>query len=510
MHRPPTRPWINLLCLITVVAHPAPVRGGSGVDAAHIAAVARARELATLKYEPPNPGNPKFLQDLSYDDYRRIRFRDDRAIWRENGLRFRLQWHHIGSLFQVPVTIHLVDGEHRETVGYDQTTFDFGGLTPPELPATIGVAGIRVLSPLNRPDLYDEVVTFLGASYFRAVGAGQEYGLSARGLALDTAAESGEEFPRFSEFWIERPAPDAVRIALVALLDSPRVTGAYRFTIEPGTETEITVEAVLMFRGEVAKVGLAPLASMFHFGENRTRWIPDFRPEVHDSDGLLYADPDGVTWRPLENPATVHRVTRFETRSLWGFGLMQRDRDPQHYVDLESRYHRRPSFWIVPEHGFGAGAVELVEIPSGREWNDNIVAYFVPQRPFGPGDSLEFGYRLRTIGGRGPFPGLARVRSTRIDPGDGKAPIRFVVDFESGAATGAANEAAVPHTAHGRGEVSDLRIEPLPTRDGWRVTFLLAPEGPGEHPLELRLLGGADGAERKTVSERWTYVWSQS
>ncbi len=486
---------IAFLCLILGVMLDA--------DRSFEAAKTRARELASQDFQAPVRELPEFLETLSYDDYRKIRFRNDRHVWRdESDVRFRLAWHHTGSLFLMPVTIHLVEGEEIHDVAYDPTTFDFGDLTPPALGPSVGLAGMSITYPLNRPDHFDEIMSFLGASYFRVVGAGEVYGLSARGLAIDTATESGEEFPRFSELWIEKPVPGASRIRVVALLESRRVTGAYRFSIEPGTETSIAVEAILFSRGEVAKLGVAPLASMFYFGENRDQWRADFRPEVHDSDGLLIASANGVTWRPLQNPTASHRVSRFPVRGPWGFGLLQRDRDPDHYCDLESRYHLRPSLWIEPERGFDGGAVELIEIPTPVEWNDNIVAYFVPEGGFGPGKPLELRYRLRAVDEAALFPGLLRAAATRIDPGDGKNPILFVVEFDSGSVPFAAEGDVRPSVTASRGEVRDLRLERTLRRDGWRVSFRLAADGSEPIVLELVLQHG-----ERVVSERWSYTW---
>src|SRR5205085_6387853 len=156
------------------------------------------------------------------------------------------------------------------------------------------------------------------------------------------------------------------QVTVYALLESQRATGAYRFDIVPGAETVVRVQARLYLRAaatQVATLGIAPLTSMFFSGENQPR-RGDFRPEVHDSDGLQVATGDGEwLWRPLQNPARM-TVTSFAVRELRGFGLMQRDRTFSSYEDTEARYERRPSAWVRPLSDWGPGRVELVQLPT--------------------------------------------------------------------------------------------------------------------------------------------------
>src|SRR6266566_1635982 len=252
----------------------------------------RAKELAGTTYKKRASNLPNELQAITYDQYRDIRFKPEKYAWRNSGLPFELGFFHQGYDYDRPVKIHEIDGTHVHEFRFDPALFDYGTnkfdlakFDPTKLHG-LGFAGFRVHYPLNTPKYKDEVLVFLGASYFRALGKNQLYGISARGLAVDTAVSSGEEFPSFVEFWIERPGANAEELKLYALLDSPRVTGAYRFLLHPGTDTAIDVKARLFLRGPVGKLGLAPLTSMFLFGENQRAERDDFRPEVHDSDGL--------------------------------------------------------------------------------------------------------------------------------------------------------------------------------------------------------------------------------
>src|SRR5690606_20142066 len=153
----------------------------------------------------------KLLKPLfTYDQHRDIRFRPDRARWRAENLPFELMFFHPGWLFTYPVQMNEVRDGKATHIAFDGRDFDYGKneIDPQEF-ADIGFAGVRVHYPLNTPQYKDELIVFLGASYFRAVSRGARYGLSARGLAIDTVGGSGEEFPQFVEFWFERPAPDA-------------------------------------------------------------------------------------------------------------------------------------------------------------------------------------------------------------------------------------------------------------------------------------------------------------
>ena len=221
------------------------------------------------------------------------------------------------------------------------------------------------------------MVTFLGASYFRGLAKGQKYGLSARGLAINTAEMIGEEFPIFKEFWLQKPKTKDKVITLYALLDSKSVSGAYRFEIIPGANTIMNIEAHLFPRENIQKIGIAPLTSMFLFGENNKNDFDDFRLEVHDSDGLLVHNGHGEwLWRPLDNSKKL-RISSFVDNGVKGFGLLQRDRDLSNYQDFEANYQSRPSAWVEPLENWNDGYVQLVEIPSRQEIHDNIVAYWV-------------------------------------------------------------------------------------------------------------------------------------
>lgn len=470
--------------------------------------VRRANELAQSPYEPDRPGLPEFFAKLNYDQYRDIRFRKEASLWRDQALPFQAQFFSRGFLYEDRVTVNIIENGQVVPVEFGNELFDYGkNELPTEVPHDMGFAGFRLHYPINRDDLLDEVVVFQGASYFRAVGQGLNYGITARGLAIDTGLPSNEEFPVFREFWIEKPGKDATEITLYALLDSESVTGAYRFVLKPGLQTVMDVKSHLVFRSAVQKVGIAPLTSMFFHGENTDRFMDNFRPEVHDSDGLIVETGSGERiWRPLVNPLGL-RVNRFQVENPRSFGLLQRDRDYNNYQDLEAHYQNRPSLVVEPLGEWGKGSVELVEIPSNAERYDNIVAFWVPEREAAPEDVWEFEYRLRfATDPEGRLSG-GRTVSTRIGSGGNDIPDpsrrKFVIDFVGETLASLPPETPVEAVVTASsGELSPPVVQWNPYVKGWRLFFELTPED--TRPVDLRafLREGHD-----VLSETWSYQW---
>lgn len=475
--------------------------------------IKKAHDLAAQPYQAPQGNLPDALTKLTYDQYRDIRFRPERALWNGQAL-FNIQLFHLGFLYQDPVTINIVDNGQAKTLDFDPKLFNYGKNTGLEkhLQNVPGYAGFRIHYPINTPDYKDEVITFLGASYFRMLGRDQNYGISARGLAIDTGLPKGEEFPRFREFWLVKPAPNATTMVLYALLDSQSATGAYRMELIPGEDTALEVQAKLFARSDIEKLGVAPLTSMFLHGENRVTFYDDYRPEVHDSDGLLMHTAAGEwIWRPLSNPNQL-QITGLMDKNPQGFGLAQRDRDFNNYLDMETRFETHPSLWVIPRGGdWGAGAVQLVEIPTAEEINDNIVAFWVPDRPFKAGDERSYSYRLETFGSGLATEQLARVKRTRIGwgaiPGSPQKPPssqrQFIVDFTGGELpTLTATQPVQAVLTNSSGKILHTTVQRLPVGQGWRVAFKLIPNG--EQPADMRLFITLHG---RRLSETWNYVW---
>jgi periplasmic glucans biosynthesis protein len=469
---------------------------------------ARAEKLASASYQKPNASLPKTIKSLTYDQYRDIRFRHERALWRTSKLPFEIMFFHRGFFYEDPVTIHEVSPEGVREIAFDADAFDYGKnkVERDELRG-LGFAGFRVHYPVNTPTYRDEVLVFLGASYFRALGRGQRYGLSARGLAIDTAESAGEEFPRFVEYWIERPRPTAKELTIYALLDSPRATGAYRFVVKPGVTTVLDVDAKLFLRRNVAKLALAPLTSMFFFGVNQRPAREDYRPRVHDSEGLsIQASNKEWIWRPLVNPKRL-LVTSFALTDPVGFGLMQRERGFAGYQDLEARYDVRPSAWVEPKGAWGPGRIELVQIPVPDETNDNIVAYWVPDRQPKPKEAFTYGYRVLWQKDRETRPPMGWVRETRRGRGyvktdDGS--IEMHVDFDGTALSQlpATADVNVAHWIDGNGEIIERHTRRNEVTGGWRSVLRFRRVDRAK-PVEVRANLVYDG---KAISETWSYI----
>ena len=478
----------------------------------------RAHDLAANPYRIPVSQLAPELRDLDYDAYRDIRFRSDHALWRAEKLPFELMFFPTGRGYQEAVRINTVEQGGVKRLEFDPSMFDFGRtkLDAQKL-RTLGYAGFRAHYALNAPNYKDEVVVFLGASYFRAVGQGQIYGLSARGLALDTAAPGGEEFPRFIEFWIERPKPGATTLTIYGLLDSPRVAGAYKFIVTPGKETAMHVSARLYARDGVpktSKFGIAALNTMFQFGENQPGQ-DDYRPEVHDSDGLSIQTSHGEwIWRPLVNPKRL-LVTSFAATDPRGFGLMQRDRAPTSYEDPEALYERRPSLWVEPVGSWGSGRVELVQIPTPDETNDNIVAYWVPDQPPQPKKPFDIAYRLHWQGVKGADtvpPNKGWVVQSRRGRGYVKQPdgdLQYVVDFDGPALRALGAEAKLESVVEvgGNAELRERNLFRNQVSGAWRMTVRIK-RADASKPVELRayLQAAVKQSASGALTETWTYI----
>jgi glucans biosynthesis protein len=508
--------------------------------------ILEARARSKEPYQAPDTTPSRPVADLSYGQMRGIRFHSEAAVWREAG-PFRLQFFHPGGGFRTPVRFHLVEADSIRTLPFQADLFHYGdeveGLDL-ALPPEAGFAGFRVLHRMNAPDRWDEVVSFLGASYFRLLGPHQVYGLSSRGLAVKVADPRGEEFPDFVDFWVLRPGPNDASLTFFGLLDGPSVVGAYSFQLHPGAgwggveegsgspesrevadgtvrPTVMEVEVRLFAREDVRKLGVAALTSMYLHGTFRTGGNDDFRPRVHDSEGLLmHTSREEWIWRPLTNGRDL-RVTSLRDVEPRGFGLVQRERGFESYLDLEAQYHRRPSQWVSVEAGdWRGGGVELVEFPTASEFNDNIVAYWSPDGAMQAGEERRFRYRLVTFDSRlqggqlagGPLEGqsLAQVARTRIGwdglPGQAEPPPRdrrrVVVDFVGGPLAGLAPGDSVEAVATtSAGSVSELLVLPLPS-GGRRATFALTPEP--DRPADLRLFLRRGG---RVLSETWSYLW---
>lgn len=473
-----------------------------GEPFSHKTVVELARALAQQPYEEP-PVVPESLRKLDYSTYRQINYQQHAAIWGDSRTKFNIQLFAPGFLYEKLVDVDVVENGRAYPLKVTETSFRVPDPSLGTILAQVGrYAGFRLHYPINTDDYRDEFIVFQGASYFRAVSKGQLYGISTRGLAIDVAQPTGEEFALFKRFWIERPSVDQQAVVVHALLDSESITGAYRFGIYPGSPTWVDVDVILFPRRDIAHIGLAPLTSMFMHGSLDSSDFPDYRPAVHDSEALAMERGNGERlWRPLHNPQEL-QVSSFLDENPQGFGLIQRQRDFSHYQDLEARYHRRPSVWVKPLSDWGKGQVELVEIPSDSEANDNIVAYWRPDEGVKKGEPYSYSYRL-SWPNDAPRP-PAGVRLIRSAGGqklfDSNSEI--VVDYSNIGVDFLEKIVVDSHIS--AGEILETRIEPNPYINGARVFISF---DPGEAKVaELRLqLRNSD----RQVSETWLYRWHE-
>jgi glucans biosynthesis protein len=467
----------------------------------------RAKDLASRDYVARDASDlPEWLAKLDYDGYRQLRFLPESALWTREDLPFRVHLMHRGYLFPRRVKIEERVGADVHEVESSPTQFAYPEGSPP-VPPGLGFSGLSLSWRAPDTGRRDEIAEWQGASYYRVLGVGQVYGASARGLAIDVAEPKGEEFPEFTELHVQRPQPGDERVVVEALLDSPGLAGAFRFVVQPGARTSADVTALLYTRHPIGKLGLAPLTTMFLFGEDGLHRRPDWRPEVHDSDGLLVAAGDGSwTWRPLANPTRNHRITRLPLENPRGFGLLQRDRAFASYADLESRFELRPSYWITPHGDWGKGSLELIEIPNEGEWNENVIASWLPEQPVAGGQELRLEYTISSQLEEPERPPLARVTATRVRPGANSQ--LFVIDFDEGAppASDGPDGAPAPKTlaevTASRGELRHHVLEPNTAVGGWRCSFELLDDKP--EPVELRVtLKRGEQAVSETLLLTW-------
>jgi glucans biosynthesis protein len=495
----------------------------------------RALQRAQKPFHSPRADLPEVLRQdkLDYDKYREIEYRHDQALWAAQNLPFRIEFFHPGYIYQEPIHVNEFTLTAAQPIRFMPDWFNYRSLhIQNQIPTDTGYAGFRLLTQLNETNKWDELGAFIGASYFRLLGKGQRYGQSARGLSLDCGeTDRPEEFPIFTDWWLGQPSQGADRVKLYAILDSVSCVGAYEFIIIPGETTVADVKARLFFREAdkvrmvnpnrkaIKTVGFAPLTSMFWFGKSSERRFDDYRPEVHDSDGLLMQMENGETlWRPLGNPKQMrHQV--FMAKNIRGFGLLQRERNFAGYQDLFNPYHLTPSVWVQPQEPWGDGEMHLVELPTQFEGLDNIVAFWDPKQKPKPLQPYSFSYTL--LWGMHetdmePSLNKDKVTSTRVgvDPRDDRPNVpdterrrQFVIDF-SGPKINALTAASKPQPISNcstNAVITFSEAYPNPFDKSWRVILMLEPKAGNQDPVDVRCT--LEKGE-EVLTETWTYHWS--
>jgi len=468
------------------------------------ALVGWARNLSQTPYRKPVIQYPELLERLDFDAYQQIKFRPELALWSHGEGPYPIELFHVGRYFKEPVGIFIVSkgGASRE-VQYSPDLFTFGKSTfAKALPPSTGFAGFRVLAAPGVPDW----LAFLGASYFRSPAETGQYGMSSRGLAIDVAMPTPEEFPRFTSFWLE-PLAGKPGIVINALLDSPSVTGAYRMETTRPSGTLMDIQAHLFPRADIQRVGVTPLTSMFWYSKHNRRMALDWRPEIHDSEGLsIWTGAGERIWRPLNNPLGV-QTSSFVDKNLKGFGLLQRERRFSEYEDDGAFYDRRPSVWVEPAGDWGEGVVQLVEIPTNDEIHDNIVAYWTPKDLYRAGGHYEMRYKLHWRLSEPYPPPLARVIATRLGAGGipgqprPKGVLKFVVDFRGGKLGQYTRRGDIDLVVSApSGKIEREAIYPVVDTDKWRAMFDFT--AASQNPVDIRLYLRKGN---EALSETWLF-----
>lgn len=464
----------------------------------------KAQNLARAPYEAPKLQLPPELTNLNNQQYQAIQYKADSAVWKNEPLTHQLQFFHTGFQYKTPVEIRIIDAGKARNFKYSTSLFDFQTpVTSPAADSQSGFSGFQAFTPLTRPNAFEEYLVFQGASYFRAIATAQNFGMSARGICINTAQTSGEEFPVFRSFWIQKPAPGERHLMLYALLDGPSLSGVFKFRVEPGRTTVIDVECTLFPRKPLEHVGIAPLTSMYYYGYADPTRPDDYRPNVHNSDGLLIWGGNGEwIWRPLVNPERL-QYTAFADQAPKGFGLMQRDRNFNAYQDIDANFGSRPGVWIEPQGNWGEGTIDLIELPTRSEIHDNIVAFWRPKSPLPETTSHYFRYRLHWDWNPPVRSTKSFVAETRVGAMGKPENRHFVIDFVNDGSCNGCNVG--PFTADviaGEGEIRNVSVRLNPVTQGQRVTFEFRPK---TEQTDLRCQLKQNG---EAISETWVYRWS--
>ncbi len=455
----------------------------------------------------PSPVLPPGLQGLTYDEYRLIAFDLMKGVWKNQSRPFWLEFFHRGFVHQDQVAVNLIADKQVSPLPFSRDYFEYRGvMADREIPPSTGFAGLRVAGFFPNSDDPQEILTYVGSSYFRARTASSVYGTSSRGLAVNIGMNKAEEFPAFREFWVIRPANNDRELQLLALLDGESVTGAYQMTLQLQAKslaepeaTHVDVKAKIYFRQLPEKLGIAPLTSMWMWGDGLKPPPLDSRPKVHDADGLLVRSNENEwSWRAL-NRQNYPSLTSLKFEQVDGFGLMQRDSNYNHYLDDEAKYDRRPSVWVTPSQSFKSGHIELLELPGVHEGIDNIAAYWVPEK-LSLSEPLELEYRVSYFRGNHPQQNWLAT-AQKLDVSRFDETVRLSVEFEGPAIEQLSQETPLDaELTTIRGEVVNQQL--VSVRGGSR-TVIVDVRPTEDKPFEIRM---ALKDANRTVSETWNYL----
>ena len=439
-----------------------------------------AQRLAGQNYEKTN--GKQFLKDISENKWNAISFKKEHRLWADTDSSFEASFFHPGFIYNNLARVEVVENGRPRPFNFSSDFFNYPDqdLAAAAKSAGLEFTGFRISYPLNDAEKKDEALSFLGATHFRALAKRSQYGLEARGLIINPAQPDGEEFPYFRRFWLVEPEAGAASMTIYALMDSPSLTGAYQFDLSPGPTTIMEVTATIFRRSNKnipTKIGLAPIGSMYLFSEKENGNKNDWRPEVHNSDILLWTDGNGNWYRrPLANPDRLETST-YELNNPKGFGLMQQDNNFDHYQDFSGRFDLRPSLWVEPDGEWGPGQIELLEIPASQEIHNNIIAFWAPTGDQTLKNSFTIGYKLYWMPS-GTIPHqFGRAVNTRLKRNTEAGTLHFLVDFEGGILNDIPADSGLASIVETSAEVAvqDKNLVKNPVTGGWRLEFKVKP-----------------------------------
>lgn len=490
-------PVIALLLLAAAPASATKLGPKQAFD--YAALVTKAQQASKKPYAKPAEPNADILTELTGEVANRIIFDHDGALWRDVEGAPKIEFFHRNTYFREKVRMHVLESGQSREILYDTAMYNYGATRLAKtLPEDLGFAGFRVMNAHNKDT---DWLAYLGASYFRSATPFDQYGISARAIAIDSGFKD-EEHARYTDVWFERRGND---LRIIGWVEGPSVVGVIRYDVrvEQNKDAVMDVDASFFIRKDVRRLGLAPLTSMYWYGERDRRYATDWHPEVHDSDVLVVHGANGEqVSRQLQNPKLTV-VSTFDADKPKGFGLLQRDRDPDHYLDEAFKYEVRPDLWIEPVKGFDKGKVVLLELATAADVNDNTVAFWQPTAPVKAGAKFALAYKLYWSANQPKRPPVAEVYSTRVGwGGSPPAPTtrRFAVEFEGGTLDKLPADATViPVVTSPKGTVERPRVV-RSSGKRWRAEFDL--KDPGDDPIDIRmhLKSGT-----QVLSETWIY-----
>lgn len=471
---------------------------------AKVAEIARA--LAGDAFKPPAASPLDALASPSPEELAAIRYKPNELIWANDNLPFAIEPLHRTRNMPGELALYLVDGATASRLPYDPAKFEFGKVKPPPAGTQLGFTGFRVLHRGSDGHL-NPVVSLLNASILSAIARDQVWGAIARPMSV-YSAEQGEETPHIRTIWIEKPKPIATELVMHAVVDTPSLAGAVRFTLRAGEATVIDTECTIFARKQVDHLALTPIQATYLSGPIDWPQTGDMRPAAYEAGGVQMLTGAGEwIWRPVSNRSRL-QISGFVDRDPQGFGLIQRDRAFATFLDDDGEWQRRPSVWIEPIGKWGPGEVTLMEIPAASQNNKNIACYWRPKPALAAGSETSFAYRQFWCWRTPEVPDGARVMLSRIGrlPGDtSEVKNRVLIQFQ-GEQLSDPNKAATiaPSIWSSAGKVSSVRVFRTPRHGSMRVVFDL---DPGGQPLvELRVVLKQDAA---SMSETWLYRWTQ-